>query len=214
MMVVGYSRILVLSPHTDDAELAAGGTIARFAEEGKSIRYVAFSSCDISLSSGNPRGVLKIECEKSVQILGLLHQNTTVLDFNVRTFNKQRQEILDEMIKLKEEFDPDLVLTPSSHDLHQDHQVIHNEALRAFKMSASIWGYEHPWNNMGFTTDVFVQLDKAHIENKIAALKNYASQDNKLYFDDEYIRGQAYSRGVQVGFKYAEAFELLRMLVK
>ena len=214
MIKIGYSRVLILSPHTDDAELAAGGTIAKFAHEGKDIHYVAFSSCDTLLPTGNPQGILEVECRASVQNLGLSPQNTIVLDFNVRTFSRQRQEILDEMIKLKEAINPDLVLIPSSHDIHQDHQVIHIEALRAFKMSSSIWGYEHPWNNMGFNTDVFVQLKEAHIEKKIASLSNYKSQDRRFYFDDEYIRGQAYSRGVQVGYKYAEAFELLRLLIK
>ena len=32
----------------------------------------------------------------------------------------------------------DLVLVPSGSDLHQDHQVVHNEDLRAFKQ-VSIW---------------------------------------------------------------------------
>ncbi len=36
-------NVLILSPHTDDAELGAGGTIARFVEEGKKIHYIAFS---------------------------------------------------------------------------------------------------------------------------------------------------------------------------
>ncbi len=53
-------NILVLSPHTDDGELGAGGTIARFLEEGSDVHYVAFSA---------PRPELKEECIRSLKML-------------------------------------------------------------------------------------------------------------------------------------------------
>ena len=37
-----YKKGLVLSPHTDDGELGAGATIARFLEEDVDIQYLAF----------------------------------------------------------------------------------------------------------------------------------------------------------------------------
>ena len=43
------NRVLVLSPHTDDGELGAGGTIARFLDEGKDVYYIAFSGCETSV---------------------------------------------------------------------------------------------------------------------------------------------------------------------
>ncbi|RLF92368.1 PIG-L family deacetylase, partial [Thermococci archaeon] len=143
-----FSRILVLSPHTDDGEIGAGGTIARFVEEGKEIYYVAFSSCEASVPKGFPEDVLKIECKKATSILGINPENVILLEYEVRTFPLHRQEILDDMIALNRQIKPELVLVPSSNDIHQDHQVIYAEALRAFKKNASIWGYEHPWNNL------------------------------------------------------------------
>ena len=41
--------VLILAPHTDDAELGCGGTIARFLEEGKKIYVAAFSTARASL---------------------------------------------------------------------------------------------------------------------------------------------------------------------
>ena len=207
-------RILVLSPHTDDGEIAAGGTIARFIEEKKEIYYVAFSSCEISVPNDFPEDILKTECKKATEILGVLSENLILLDYEVRTFPLHRQEILDEIIKLKDKIKPDLVLVPSSNDIHQDHQTIYEEALRAFKKNSSIWGYEHPWNNLTFTTDIFVKLEEKHIKKKIEALKAYKSQDFRTYFDERYIRALAYTRGTQVNFTYAECFELLRLLVR
>ena len=209
-----FNQILVLSPHTDDGEIGAGGTIARFVEEGKEIYYVAFSSCEASVPKGFPEDVLKIECKKATSILGIKPENVILLEYEVRTFPLHRQKILDDMIALNRQIKPELVLVPSSNDIHQDHQVIYAEALRAFKKNASIWGYEHPWNNLTFTTDIFVKLEERHIKKKIEAMKQYESQNFRPYFDEKYIKALAYMRGTQVDYPFAETFELIRLLVR
>ena len=209
-----FSIVLIVSPHTDDGEIGAGGTIARFVEEGKEIYYVAFSSCEISVPKQFPEDILKIECKKATEILGIRNENLILMDYEVRTFPLHRQEILDDMIALNKQIKPDLVLVPSSNDTHQDHQTIYAEALRAFKKTSSIWGYEHPWNNLTFTTDIFVRLEEKHIKKKIEAMKQYKSQDFRTYFDERYINALAYTRGAQVDYPFAETFELLRLLVR
>ena len=209
-----FKRVLILSPHTDDGEIAAGGTIARVIEEEKEVYYVAFSSCEMSVPKNFPKDILKTECEEATKVLGIKPENLILLDYEVRTFPLHRQEILDDMIKLNNRIKPDLVLVSSSNDIHQDHQVINKEALRAFKKNSSIWGYEHPWNNLTFTTDIFVKLEEKQIKKKIESLKAYKSQDFRTYFEERYIRALAYTRGAQVNFTYAECFELLRLLVR
>ena len=96
--------------------------------------------------------------------------------------------------------------------MHQDHATIYAEAVRAFKREASIWGYEHPWNNLTFTNDIFVILSDEHLEIKIRALKEYQSQIGKSYFDENNIRALACVRGSQLDLPIAEAFELVRLL--
>lgn len=212
---MNHQKILVLSPHTDDAELGAGGTIARLVEEKKDIFYVAFSGCETSVPKGMAKNTLRKECLQSTKILGLKTENVRIMDFEVRTFPERRQEILEEMIKLKQELSPNLVLVPSSNDMHQDHTTIYWEALRAFKKEASIFGYEHPWNNLTFSTDIFVKLTGEQVERKISALHAYASQitfSQKSYFDETNLRSVIYARGAEVDERYAEAFELVRLL--
>ena len=68
--------------------------------------------------------------------------------------------------KLNRELKPDLVFMPCVHDLHQDHSVVANEGLRAFKKT-SILAYEIPWNNFNFSTQCFSVLKKHHINKKI-----------------------------------------------
>ena len=207
-----FKKILVLAPHTDDGELGCGGTIARFVEEKKQVFYIAFSSAEKSVPRGLPRDILKKEVKKAVKIFGLFPKNLILFNHEVRDFPRYRQEILDEMIKLDKKIKPDLILLPSAHDIHQDHQVILQEGLRAFK-KISILGYELPWNNYIFNTDVFIPLKEKHLLKKIKALSCYKSQLGKFYMSGDFIKSLAKTRGVQINVSYAEAFEVIRLIL-
>jgi N-acetylglucosamine malate deacetylase 1 len=204
------NRILIMSPHPDDGEVSAGGTIARFVDEGKEIYYSAFSNCEKSLPENCTKDTLKEECLAATKELGIPKSNVCLFDFEVREFPRLRQEILDCMIKIGREIQPDLVIAPSSFDTHQDHNIIYGESIRAFKKMSSIWGMEHPWNNLSFRTDIFIELEKEYIEKKISALKMYNSQSFRNYFAEEYIISCAYTRGMMINKKYAEVFECIR----
>jgi LmbE family N-acetylglucosaminyl deacetylase len=159
-----------------------------------------------------PRDILKIECRNATRDLGIPSENVTFLSYPVRSFSEHRQKILDDLLQLRRTIKPDLVLAPSSHDMHQDHGVICHETLRAFKKESSIWGYEHPWNNLNFTAGVFVKLTQGQLEKKICALSEYKSQGNRGYMAPRNICAQVYTHGVQMGIDQAEAFELTRLI--
>lgn len=209
---MNIDRVLVLSPHTDDGELGAGGTLARFIQEGKEIHYVVFSGCETSVPIGLPLDTLRNECQASTGIVGIRPDRLDLRHYRVRTFPEHRQEILEDLIKLKQKMHPDLVLVPSSRDMHQDHGTIYWEALRAFKRDTCIWGYEHPWNNLTFTTDIFVKLEPEHVEKKVQALREYKSQVHRSYMHERNIRALVVTRGAQLDIDYAEAFELIRLV--
>lgn len=208
------NKILVLAPHTDDAELGCGGTLARFHAEGKEIYVAAFSTARASLPEGAEPDTLKNEFLASMKILGVPEERLFVHDYQVRMLSYHRQEVLEEMVKLRQVIQPDLVLLPSGSDLHQDHQVVYNEGLRAFK-HASIWGYELPWNHVSFSTQAFVTLDQSHLDMKWKMMTTYESQFQKqrAYFTKEFMEGLARVRGVQINEPYAEAFEVVRLKV-
>ena len=205
-------NILILSPHTDDAELGAGGTIVRLVEEGKNILWVVFSTAEESLPSGLPPDILVFEFKEVTEKLGLNNDNFSIHHFKVRYLCDSRQEILEELIKIRKDFQPDLVIGPSLHDFHQDHSVVANEMVRAFKTTSSIICYELPWNHISFETQFFSKLQRRHIDKKVNVLKCYKSQFDKKrhYFSEQFVRGLASTRGAQVETDYAEAFEVIR----
>jgi len=204
-------KILILAPHTDDGELGCGGSIAKFCHEGKEIYYAAFSTCKKSLPDGLPPDTLEKECRAATKELGIPGENIIMYDFEVRKFPEKRQLILEEMVILSTNLKPDLVFIPSAADIHQDHGVIHTEALRAFKKS-SLLGYELPWNHNSFHSSFFISLAPDELDKKIKALKKYHSQSHRNYMQEEFIRSLATVRGVQCNSRYAEAFEVYKMI--
>jgi N-acetylglucosamine malate deacetylase 1 len=211
-VIGGWRRILVLAPHTDDGEFGCGGTMARLVEAGAEVRYVAFSIATRSLPEGFPPDTLAAEVREATAEIGIPESQLTVHDFEVRTFPDHRQEILELLIQLWEEWPPDAVLQPSLRDIHQDHQVVAAEGLRAFKRT-TVLGYEIPWNNFNFDYQAYVALDRSHVERKVAALSRYASQQHRRYSDPEYIWNLARTNGINVGREHAEVFEVYRVVV-
>jgi LmbE family N-acetylglucosaminyl deacetylase len=212
-MTENIQRILVLAPHTDDGEFGCGGSISKFVIEGKEVFYAAFSACKQSVLPQFPEDILISEVKEATQILGIKPANLILFDYDVRTFSFRRQDILDDLIRLRDSIKPDLIFMPTLSDVHQDHRTIAEEAMRAFKFN-SILSYELPWNNYSFTTSSFVHLEAEHIQIKVNALKAYQSQSHRSYSDEDFIRSLGRARGVQIGVKYAEAFELVRWIIK
>jgi LmbE family N-acetylglucosaminyl deacetylase len=207
------NKILILAPHTDDGELGCGGTIAKFIEEGKQVYYVAFSICEESVPEGFPKNILSIEVKKATKKLGIKPDNLTIKNYRVRNFPSKRQSILEDLVELNKQIQPDLVFAPSSFDVHQDHKTIFEETRRAFR-NCSIFGYEFIWNNFSFGSSSFILLEERHIQKKVSAMDQYESQTKRLYSKDTLIKGLANFRGLQVGAEYAEAFEVIRLLIK
>ena len=202
--------ILVLSPHTDDAELGCGATISRLVREGNKVRVAVFSMCKESLPKGLVPDTLKTECIESLTSLGVLEEDILFYDYQVRVFNYSRQSILDEMIVLKKKLEPKLVFIPSVDDYHQDHKTIADEAVRCFKNNCSVLSYELIWNNTSFKNQIYYDLLEQDVQNKITALSKYETQKNRIYFQNNFIQSLATVRGAQNGVRYAEVFEVIR----
>jgi len=51
------------------------------------------------------------------------------------------------------------------------------------------------------------------LNKKLKALDCYDSQKGRNYVSEEFIRGLAITRGVQIGARYAEVFEVVRWII-
>ena len=196
---MNFKKVLVLSPHTDDGEYGAGGTIARLIEEGAEVHYVAFSA---------PTEELKEECARATKLLGI--KSMITMNFPRRRLHEHRQDILQTLYDLDQKLKPDLVLVPSRMDIHQDHNVVTEEASRGIFLHSTILGYELPHNIRNF--NYTVGLSKEHFKRKTFAIAQYKSQIDRYYFDPEFINAWARFRGGQINSGYAECFEVIKII--
>jgi LmbE family N-acetylglucosaminyl deacetylase len=199
-------NILVLSAHPDDAEVGCGGTIARFVEEGNDVLNLVFTANELA-SSGN-KNVKMSEMNRAAAVLGI--KSRYLPGFHHRTLNQDRQALLDSLVMFKSSYNPDMVFCPSENDMHQDHQVVAHEAIRAFK-HCTLLGYEMLWNNITFNTRCFVKLKPQHVDQKLKALGCYESWRDKPYMKGTAITSLAKTRGLQGGCDLAETFEVMRL---
>src|SRR5262245_23534114 len=98
-MINNVSKVLILSPHTDDGELGCGGAICKLIETGCRVYYIAFSICEDSIPEGFEREALLGELLSATSILGLRREDIFVLRHRVRRFNEVRQDILEYLVK-------------------------------------------------------------------------------------------------------------------
>ena len=212
-------KILLLSAHTDDAETGCGGSATKFIDEGDDVYYAAFSLSEDSLPEGLPKDILLSEAKLATKVLGIKPANLFFYKYPVRKFPQFRQEILEDLVRLNKEINPDFIFLPSMNDMHQDHHVIATEGFRAFKIS-TILGYEIPSNNITFTATAFISLEKSHVEKKIQALKCYESQRlreeslGRKRSNPERLMALSQVRGYQIRADYAEAFNLVRWIIR
>lgn len=202
-------NVLCLGPHCDDCEFGCGASIARLVAEGHDVTIIALSACEASVPDGFPDDALVGEFQAASRVLGVA--SSRVLRFPVRHFPAHRQEILDVLIGLREEFAPDLVLCPSLADTHQDHRTVAEEAVRAFKGITTL-GYVLAHNCATVSVSHWRRVEEADVARKIVALACYESQRNRPYAREEVVRAALLSAGTQAGCRYAEAFETIRSI--
>jgi LmbE family N-acetylglucosaminyl deacetylase len=193
-------RVVILAPHTDDEVLGCGGTIAKYIERGSDVYIYAFSA-----------GLSNVK-EFSAACRSLKAEFNPFTHFKTRNFNESRQSILDCMVEIRKQINPNIVFVPAQSDCHQDHNVITQEGIRAFKHS-TIYGMEFPWNSFNFSNVCYNVLSPDHITSKVAAMQEYVTQADKIYFKEQNIISLARVRGMQAGTEYAECFEVIRQFI-
>lgn len=206
---LGFKSAMVLCPHLDDGEMWCGGTMARLVDEGCAVRYVAFgyprtmgSGCDVVYREG-------VNARKAIGDISI----TQYASYQTREYSKHRQRILDDLVDLNKEYSPDLIIMPSISDTHQDHSGIAHEAIRAFRKSTLI-SYETVRNDLSFNHTLIVGLTEDQLERKLRAVAEFKSQAFRPYFSALFIRSLATVRGTQIGVPYAEAFEVVKWIIR
>ena len=126
---------------------------------------------------------------------------------------QQTEAVKAEFEQLKA-FAPDLILTHSQHDLHQDHRLVSQLTWNTFR-SHLILEYEIPKYDGDLGNPAcFVELTAAQLDRKLALLREaFPSQAGKHWYDDETFRALPRLRGIQCAARYAEAFYVRKLVL-
>ena len=193
-------KILFLCSHPDDGILSAGGTIAKFIEEGHEVHYVVFSWAGQEFN--------KEEIKLSLKELGIDEAHTKLLNYEVRNFPYFASAIRQEMVSLREQIKPDKVFINSSLDLHQDHEITSREGYRVFR-EGTLFGYILPWNVRELKLGAFNEISEKNLESKLKSVKALRTQQFRFYYDIDRIKATAVMFGLFRRKKLAEAFEVM-----
>jgi LmbE family N-acetylglucosaminyl deacetylase len=199
-------KLLFIGAHPDDIELGCGAFIAHIV--GKTEIFCA----TISDNQKNPhlKNVVD-EHYRSMAVLGVPPDHDIVQTFTTRYFPTDRQEILEFLFKLNREYRPDIVFCHTPSDIHQDHNTVTQEALRAFR-GTTLLGFDALRSSYNFFPHFLVEVSEADVERKVEALRQYHTYCEKYYFDPAVLRATCIRHGALAERPFAEGFDILRIV--
>lgn len=209
-------RILAVSAHLDDAELACGGTLARAVAEGAQVKVLVLSDSSYTDLNGTvlrTRAQALEEGQEACRILGI--QELEVLSFPTKDIPSSSTAVEAVDVRIRA-FKPDVMVTHWPFDTHQDHRATGLSALSAARYVNSVLMYEPIFPSgrsfVGFRPQVYVDIGD-FLEVKLRALRAHKSQHEK--YGERWIdavRARCTLRGFEMGpeGQAGEAFEALR----
>ena len=221
-------RVLVVTPHPDDAEFWCAGTVAKWIGEGATVRYVLCTdgskgTTDPDISSADLSKMREQEQADAVESLGvqelvLLHHPDGSLEDN--------DEFRKELVRQIRQTRPDVVLCPEPYRKnlawHRDHRItgqvtldavfpcardhLHfeelwrDEELEPHKTATVLfWGSEQP--------DTIVDIAET-VDAKMRAVQAHKSQVNgwDIQEIEEFVKKHARDSVGDSGLEFAESF--------
>lgn len=198
-------NIVVIGAHNDDYICGMCGTILRHIEDGDEVYGIIATD---SSGLGDPI-IRKKDAIKIDKACGM--KSTTFLGFK-DTMLKADGKTIKAIEKVLDKVQPEVVYVHSIQDTHQDHRNLAYATLTAARKIPTIIFYETPSSQIGFNPHYYIDITK-YINKKISLLKLFqGGVEFKWYMEIESILGTAVFRGYQSNTRYAEAFELFRVI--
>jgi LmbE family N-acetylglucosaminyl deacetylase len=227
MKINDIKKLVVFAAHPDDETIGCGGLIKKLTETGADVVVVFATSGNTGIDQtkrfkGNITLKRIKEAKRAAKILGIKKiiewkYGSQQLKYNIK--------ILHQAIKTIRIEKPDLIITHSNHDRHNDHaalyKIITQANLKAGENILPDLGKRHQVDDLWSfeIVDVFQKPDfivdiTEQMKFKLDAIKEYDSQSGIISGIRNYIYGVSIIRGFEIGKKHAEAFKNISLLPK
>ena len=232
-MNVKDSTVLLVFAHPDDEVLACGATVAKLSEQGYRIfTLILGEGVTARQEQRNPELVaqelvsLRGAALKANERIGVKSECVHLCGLPDNRFDTvPLLDVVREIERMIKEVEPTIIFTHWQNDLNIDHQITYRAVLTATRpqpnhcvreiyacevLSATEWIYPQD-----FQPSVYSILSEENLCSKIDALRCYSSEI-RHYPHPRSVEGVEYLarlRGLQVGYCYAEAFQLVRRII-
>jgi LmbE family N-acetylglucosaminyl deacetylase len=216
--------ILVICAHSDDQIFGAGGTMAKYAKEGKKVKTIIFSRGEASHPHMKPEviGETRVkEAEAADKIIG--GNGVIFLGAKEGSFKKDfingLKEKLKEMIKKE---NPEKIFTHNGEfDVHPDHQEVYNCVIKIvdeLKLKTEVYTFNvwNPWKLKKRNVPKLVVNISETFNKKVKAIHAFKSQVGwvsligQTYIPYFNMLSKAFLNGLKHGVKFAEVFYKVR----
>ena len=209
-------KILAIGAHLDDIEIACGGTLAKAIHAGHQVKALIMSKSGYTNKEGavqRSNEVAVVEGLNALHTLGI--QDIEVLEFPTKDI-PFASEVVNAIDVRMAAFQPDVIFTHHPYVPHQAHEGVATATIAAARRMNTVFFYE-PITPSGrsyvaFRPQMYVDITDT-VQQKVDSLKCHVSEYNKFGAEDwvEGVRCRCGFRGYEIGTKFAEAFEVLRL---
>lgn len=225
--------IAIIAAHPDDEILGCGGSIAKHSEAGDSVHLLIMTQGEASRhlirdqeEISIKKTALKNSATQAAEILGV--KTVELLDFPDNKMDSvNRLDIIKQVEGFIESYQPSRIYTHHGYDVNIDHRLVYEAVITAARpqpghcvkeifsfeiLSSTDW--QSSTSSFCFSPNYFVSLSEYHQKLKLDAMAVY-KQELREWPHPRSIEGcqilMKY-RGSSVGYKAAEAFEIVRVI--
>ncbi len=214
-MAFGKRNVLAVGAHADDVEIGCGGTVATHVQKGDNVILLVMAESSYTYYDGTVLRTVEEGGEEEKYAADVLGTKLINLGFETKKVPYSAESI--EMVnKIIDDYSIDTIYTHWYHDTHQDHKRTTQSVLSAGRYVKNIMMYEPEYpagrSHIGFRNQYYVDISSS-FDIKMEALKYHKSQIKK--YGDAFldaVEARARHRGYEIGAKYAECYEVLRLL--
>lgn len=224
-------KLMVVSPHPDDAEIGAGGTIASWVKQGREVVLVVCTNGDKGSSDPNMTSEMlpQIRHKEQIEAAKVLGIREVIFLDHPDGFLEDTPEFRGELVRLIRKYRPDVVMTTDPYRKyiwHRDHRITGTVTLDAIYPYARdrlcypeqiaeglephrvkevyLWGAEE--------ADTYIDISDT-FDTKMAALICHASQLGQYReVIGQRIKARAEKTGEGEGVPLAEAFRRIEII--